>query len=209
MKLQLALDDISLEDALELVEKVQDYIDIIEVGSPFIIDKGMHAVKTLKKAFPNKEILADTKIVDAGGYEATLTYKAGADYCTVIGMTDILTIKGCVDAAKRWNKKVFVDMICVENVAQRVSEIEAVGVDCIAVHVGVDQQAAGQTPLQALKEIKAASKKSIISVAGGINAQTAHLYKEAGADIVVVGGGINHAKDSVEAAKAIYEAIQS
>ena len=208
MKLQLALDDISLENALELVGKVQDYIDIIEVGSPFIIEEGMHAVRALKKAFPNKEILADTKIVDAGDYEAELTYKVNADYCTVIGITDILTIKGCVEAAKRWNKKVFVDMICVEDVEKKVAEIEAVGVNCIAVHVGVDQQAAGQTPLQALKEIKAASKKSIISVAGGINPQTAHLYKEAGADIVVVGGGINHAKDPVAAAKAIYEAIQ-
>lgn len=209
MKLQLALDDITLEEALQLVEKIKDYVDIIEVGSPFIIAEGMHAVKALRKAFPNKEILADTKIVDAGDYEAELTYLASADYCTVIGITDILTIEGCVKAAKRYNKKVFVDMICVKDVEQRVKEIEAAGVDCIAVHVGVDQQAAGLTPLESLKRIKKASKHSMISVAGGINAQTAYLYKEAGADIVVVGGGIHHAKDPVKAAKEIYEAIQA
>lgn len=208
MKLQLALDDLSLKDALKLVEEVQDYIDILEVGSPFIIEEGMHALRALKEAFPNKEILADTKIVDAGDYEAELTYKANADYCTVIGMTDILTIKGCAEAAKRYQKKVFVDMICVKDVTNRVHEIEEVGVDSIAVHVGVDQQAVGQTPLAALKEIKAASNHSTISVAGGINSQTAHLYKEAGADIVVVGSGITHAENPKEAAQVIYEAIQ-
>lgn len=209
MKLQLALDDITLENALNLVSQIKEYVDIIEVGSPFIIQEGMHAVKEFRKKFPDKEILADTKIVDAGDYEAELTFLAGADYCTVVGMTDVLTIEGCVKASRRYNKKVFVDMICVKDIEKRVLQIESIGVDCIAVHVGVDQQADGQTPLEALKEIKKASKKSVISVAGGINAKTAHLYKEAGADIVVVGGGINHAEDPIKAAKEIYEAIQS
>ena len=34
MKLQIALDDVTLEGALELVKKVRDYIDIIEIGTP-------------------------------------------------------------------------------------------------------------------------------------------------------------------------------
>ena len=41
MKLQLALDDIKFDDAVELVGKVRNYVDIVEVGSPFIIDRGM------------------------------------------------------------------------------------------------------------------------------------------------------------------------
>ena len=34
MKLQLALDEMKTEEAIKLVEKVKDYIDIIEVGTP-------------------------------------------------------------------------------------------------------------------------------------------------------------------------------
>lgn len=49
MKLQLALDDITLVDALVLVEKVKNYVDIIEIGSPFIIDEGMRAVREMRK----------------------------------------------------------------------------------------------------------------------------------------------------------------
>jgi len=209
MKLQLALDDIKFDDAVELVGKVRKYVDIVEIGSPFIIDCGMAPVRRIKELYPELEVLADTKIMDAGDYEAELTYLAGADYCTVLGVTDTLTIKGCIDAAKKYGKKVFVDMICVKNVEERVAEIEAAGVNCIGVHTGVDLQAAGFTPLDDLKRIKAASKKSIISVAGGINVNTVQDYMAAGADIVIVGGGINHAADPVAAAKALYEKIHA
>lgn len=209
MKLQLALDDIALDDALELVEQVRDYIDIIEIGSPFIIDEGMRAVRAMKERFPEKEVLADTKIMDAGDYEAELTYKAGADYCTVLGVTDLRTIQGCLDAARRYGKQVMVDMICVEDVEKRVREIEDLGVDYIGVHVGVDQQAAGITPLEALERMKKATdEKTRVSVAGGINEKTVGDYRELGADVIIVGGGVNHAEDPVAAAKAIYEQIQ-
>lgn len=209
MKLQLALDDIKLEEAMELIEKVHDYIDIVEIGSPFIIDCGMVPVRMIKEKYPELEVLADTKIMDAGDYEAELTYEAGADYCTVLGVTDTLTIKGCLDAARKYEKKVFVDMICVKDIEKRVAEIEAAGVDCIGVHTGVDLQAAGVTPMDDLKRIKAASKQSMISVAGGINVDTVDAYKAMGADILIVGGGINHAEDPVAAAKAIYKKIHA
>ena len=67
------------------------------------------------------------------------------------------------------------------------AEIEEAGVNCIGVHVGVDLQAAGVTPMDDLKRIKAASKHSMISVAGGIN----------------------HAEDPIAAAKAIYEKVHA
>lgn len=207
MKLQLALDDITLEDAVKLLDQVHPYVDIIEVGSPFIIQDGMKPVRVFKEKYPDCEILADTKIMDAGEYEAEETFLAGADYCTVLGVTDTRTIAGCVDAAKKYGKQVMVDMICVEDVPKRVKEVEEVGIDFIGVHVGVDQQAAGITPLEKLKEMKACVKQSIVSVAGGINEETVEEYKALEPEVIIVGGGINHAKNPAAAAKAIYEAI--
>ena len=209
MKLQLALDDIEFDKAIELVGKVRNFVDIVEVGSPFIIDCGMTPVKKIKELFPELEVLADTKIMDAGEYEAELTFKAGADYCTVLGVTDTLTVKACLNAAKKYGKKVFVDMICVKNLEERIAELEKIGVNCIGVHTGVDLQAAGVTPLDDFKRIKNASKHSEISVAGGINIKTVGEYIKFGADIVIVGGGILHATDPAAAAKELYEKIHS
>ena len=56
MKLQIALDDVTLEGALELVKKVRDYIDIIEIGTPFVYEYGMQAVRTMKEHFPDKDV---------------------------------------------------------------------------------------------------------------------------------------------------------
>ncbi|GBG95442.1 3-hexulose-6-phosphate synthase [Ligilactobacillus salitolerans] len=203
MKMQLALDDISLADALVLGQKVRDYVDIFEIGSPLIIEAGMDAVREFKQKFPDKEILADTKIVDAGEYEADLAFNAGADYCTVIGITDDLTIKECLKAAVQNEKHVFVDTINIQAIDTRIPELEELGVDHFSVHVGVDQQSVGKTPLETLSEVRKVSKNAVISVAGGINLSTVHEYLSLGADILIVGGGINHAQDPVAAAKEL------
>ena len=207
MKLQLALDDITLTAALTLVDKVREYIDIIEVGTPFLYEEGLAAVRELRKRFPEKEVLADMKIMDAGEYETRQALKAGADNVTVLGVTDILTVKGCLAVAAEFGKTIVVDMICEPDLASRIKQLEAVGVRALAVHTGVDQQAAGRTPLDDLRVMKSASRSSRIFVAGGINATTLPDYARRGADVVIVGGGICHAKDPVAAARTIHRLL--
>lgn len=208
MKLQLALDDITLEKAVELVKKVKEHIDIIEVGTPMVIEYGMEAVRTMKKNFPEKEVLADLKIMDAGYYEAEEALKAGADYITVLGVTDNLTIKGCVDAAAAYNGQVVVDMICVADLEGRIKKVEELGVDFVSVHIGVDQQAAGRTPIDDLKIMSSTATKAKVSVAGGISVKTIDEYKKYAPDVVIVGSGITHAENSLLAAAELKNAIK-
>lgn len=204
MKLQLALDDIPLAAALALVEDVRAYIDIIEVGTPFLYAEGLAAVRELRRRFPEKEILADLKIMDAGEYETRQALAAGADYVTVLGVTDILTVKGCLAVATELGKTIVVDMICEPDLAARIKQLEAVGVRALAVHTGVDQQAAGRTPLDDLRVMKSASRSSQIFVAGGINAATLPDYTRLGADVVIVGSDICHAENPVAAARTMH-----
>ena len=208
MKLQLALDVFSLEEALRLTKKVEHYVDIIEIGTPFVIESGMEAVRRFRSAFPDKEILADTKIMDAGELEASSAFEAGADYVTVLGVTDLATMKACVDISKKYGKSVVADMICVPDLPGRIRQLEDIGVQGIAVHTGVDQQKQGRTPLDDLKLMKQYAKKAEISVAGGIRYDTIPVYAELGPDILIVGGAIGSAADPAAEAKRIYEEIQ-
>lgn len=207
MKLQVALDDITLEEALALVDKIQHSVDIIEIGTPMVIAYGMRAVREMKKRFPKLEILADLKIMDAGYYEAEEALQAGADYITVLGVTDNRTIQGCVEAAKAYHGQVVVDMICVPKLAKRIETMEALGVDYVSVHVGVDQQAAGRTPLDDLTIMKRCVKTAKVSVAGGISPKTIHTYVNLKPDVVIVGSGITHADDPIAAASAIHKVM--
>lgn len=206
-KLQIALDDISLEDALALVKQIKKYVDIVEAGTPFIMRYGTEAVHRMKQEFPDLEILFDGKIMDAGRYEADLAYEAGADYVTVLGVTDDRTILDVVMAARRAGKQVMADMIAVTDFQKRISRLEKLGVDIIAVHTGVDQQAYGRTPLDDLSEMRQYVKAAQIAVAGGIRADTIDSYLEYNPEIIIVGGGIIHTKDPVTAAKELAERI--
>lgn len=206
-KLQIALDDITLEQALVLVEKVKNYVDIIEIGTPMVYEYGMEPVRKMKEKFPDKEVLADLKIMDAGFFEAEQALAAGADYVTVLGVTDNLTIKGCVEAAEKYGKKAVVDMICITDLETRIRELEALGVHGLAVHTGIDAQAAGRTPLDDLKMISMFSRKAEIFVAGGIGAESVSSYTEYEPDVLIVGGGICHAEEPEKAAKEIYEKL--
>lgn len=207
MKLQLALDDLNLSDAINLGQKVRDYIDIFEIGTPFILKEGMDAVREFRKHFPEKEILADTKIVDAGNYESQLAFEAGADYCTVIAMTDDLTIAACLETCKKYKKHVFVDTINTPNLDERVAILENMNVDRISVHVGVDEQTLGRTPLDELRQVKRIANCSTISVAGGIDVETIDKYIAEEPEIVIVGSGITNAASPVGAAKTIFNKI--
>ena len=60
MKLQVALDvGFTTETARSLINEIKDSVDIIEVGTPFLLEKGLEPVAKLKDSFPEKEILAD------------------------------------------------------------------------------------------------------------------------------------------------------
>ena len=206
-KLQIALDDMNLEEALRLVDRIQGSVDIVEIGTPFMMEYGMEAVRSFRRRFPDLEILCDGKIMDAGAYEAELMYRAGADYVTVLAVTDDRTVADVVSAAKRYGKKVMVDMICVPDLKSRIAKMEELGVDVIAVHTGVDQQAAGRTPLDDLREMRACVKRTAIAVAGGIRAATLSDYLAYRPEIVIVGGGIAHAEDPEGEAEALAKQI--
>lgn len=207
MKLQLALDDMTLMDSLLMAEKVREDIDIIEIGTPLVMREGMRAVREFKRYFPEKELLADLKIMDGGFLEADMAFDAGADYATVLGVTDMLTAQAVMDAAEKHHKQMVVDMICVDDLSQKVKEMENINSHYIAVHTGADQQSAGRHPIDDLKVISKSVENAKIGVAGGINSRTIDEYVTYRPEVVIVGSGITHAKDPKNEAKEIKKAI--
>ena len=61
--LQIALDNVSLEDAFRTLSGgLGQEVDIIEVGTMLILMEGMHAVRILQACFPDKIMVADAQL---------------------------------------------------------------------------------------------------------------------------------------------------
>lgn len=206
MKLQVAIDLLTVEDALELAGKVAEYVDIIELGTPLIKAAGLSAVTAIKEAHPDKLVFADMKTMDAGELEADIAFKAGADLVTVLGSADDSTIAGAVKAAKAHSKGVVVDLIGIADKATRAREVCALGAKFVEMHAGLDEQAKPGFDLTGL--LRAGEESQVpFSVAGGVNVSTIAAVQAAGADVAVAGGAIYGAADPALAAKELQAAI--
>lgn len=206
--IQAALDTLDYEQTIRLAQRISPYVDIIELGTPCVKYNGIRIVETVHILIRDCLTLADLKTMDAGLYEATPFYEAGADIVTVLGAADAGTIKGVVEAAKSTKAQAQVDLINVKNKLETVALAYELGAHIIGVHTGLDQQAKGQTPFEDLRKVQQMKVGLKISVAGGINKDTVRQAIDAGADIVVVGAAIYGAADPVRAAAEIREAVE-
>ncbi|MDE3838688.1 3-hexulose-6-phosphate synthase [Bacillus methanolicus] len=208
MELQLALDLVNIEEAKQVVSEVQEYVDIVEIGTPVIKIWGLQAVKAVKDAFPHLQVLADMKTMDAAAYEVAKAAEHGADIVTILAAAEDVSIKGAVEEAKKLGKKILVDMIAVKNLEERAKQVDEMGVDYICVHAGYDLQAVGKNPLDDLKRIKAVVKNAKTAIAGGIKLETLPEVIKAEPDLVIVGGGIANQPDKKAAAEKINKLVK-
>jgi 3-hexulose-6-phosphate synthase/6-phospho-3-hexuloisomerase len=197
--------DRSVEIAKEAIAGGADWI---EIGTPLIKSEGMDAIRTMRKAFPDRTILADMKTVDTGAMEVEMAAKAGADVVIVLGSADDSTLLDALRSAHKYGVRLMADLISAPDPAKRAVELEALGVDYVNVHIGIDQQMMGKDPVSLLREIS--QRVSVqLAVAGGLDANSAVHAVKAGARIVIVGGNITRSDNVTEAARKIRQSVDS
>jgi len=206
---QVALDFVHGQRALTVAtEAVRGGVEWIEAGTPLIKSEGMDIVRQLKKTFPDKTIVADMKTIDVGGAEVEMAAKAGADIVVVLGLSSDPTITEAVLSARQYGSKVMVDLFNVKDKPVRAAQVQKMGAEYVCVHVGVDEQMVGGSPISELTEVVEAVDIPV-AAAGGINSETAPKVVAAGAAIVIVGGAIIKAKDVAGAAGEIVRAVET
>ena len=207
MKLQLALDSSNSQEAKRILKQVSDLVDIVEIGTPLLMKEGVKVVTEVKNTYPQLEVLADLKIMDAGDIEARIGFEAGADIVTVLGVAHDVTIRRAVDQARTLSKKVMIDLIAVGNVQERINQIEAITPDYCCVHTAFDLQDHGVHPLREIQLVQSGLKRAKMAVAGGINPKILPdilAYRPA---VVIVGGFITNHPEPRQAAIEIRELL--
>ena len=207
--LQVALDFVDTGRAMKCArEAVEGGADWLEAGTPLIKSEGVAVVRALREEFPDKHIVADLKTMDAGRGEMEMASKAGADSASVLGAASDATISECVAAGKNFGIEVEVDLIGSQDYAAAAKRAEELGAHGVAVHLGIDEQMRGRDPFEALRKVREAVSIRV-SVAGGINSETAAEAVKAGADVLVIGGALTKSPDAAKAARDIKRAMET
>ena len=209
VKLQVALDFVELDRAIEVAkEAVAGGADYLEAGTPLIKSEGLDCIRKLRALFPDKTIIADMKTMDAGRIETEAAAKAGANIITVLGSAAKSTILECVEAGHHYGIKVAVDLLGVEDANNFAKIAHELGIAWLNVHCAIDAQMLGKNPFEQLREIRRLTDLTL-SVAGGINSETAANAAADGADVVIIGGAITKAINVKAATSNIKKAIES
>lgn len=196
MKLQLSMDFIELEDAFNLLNDVNEYVDIVEIGTPFLINNGARVIDFFKKKYVNT-ILADAKIIDGGYMEALKLFDYGADIITVLSHSSIKTVKDVSRAAFERKKSFMIDFINDVIEPEKIKLMDDLSPEYLCVHTANDLKNK-VNPLRDLQRIQKIINDTKIAVAGGLNLDNLQSIIDLKPDLLIIGGAITNSNNPVK-----------
>lgn len=218
MKLQVTLDTYSSEDGITLLRSIVDSIDVIEVGTPLLLEEGMGAIDRVKQAFPQVDVMADTKIWHNGARIAHTAFAHGAHMVTVLAGATDEEVASVVDVARDCGGEVMADLSGSSGVIQRAEELEDLGVRYIQIPSrlrvyeddSVDRdafhrntRAVGGMPLALVRNVRRSLRgKAEVAVVDNITLDNLDAVLKTKPGILLVGRAILAASDPGEAAAA-------
>lgn len=189
MKLQVAIDRISLDKAVDIAKQLNGIVDIIEIGTSLVKDYGNKSIRDISEVVNRSKVLVDTKTIDEGNYEFNQAFKNGADVVTVMGASSYETLKACYKVANEYGKEMMIDLLNLKDT--QITQIENFSKAIYLIHHSKDKKYS----LDVVEEINNFKKmhKSVnnIAVAGGIDRKTVlDVCNQTPISIVVVGSKI-------------------
>ncbi|ASN06700.1 3-keto-L-gulonate-6-phosphate decarboxylase UlaD [Virgibacillus necropolis] len=196
-KLQIALDNNTLSEALQSASMVADAVDIIEVGTILCVAEGMEPVRCLRSLYPNKVIVADTKCADAGGTVARNCRTAGANWMTVICSATVPTMKAALTEMEDIQVELYGNWTFEE-----AKLWQGAGLNQVVYHQSRDALVAGETwgekDLNKIRKLTEMGFK--VSVTGGLELETLELFKGIDVFTFIAGRSIRDAASPFEGA---------
>lgn len=205
MKIQLALDRLTIAEAIHVASAASPFVDWIEVGTSLIKEFGMESIRAMRSAFPNHTILADMKTFDNAVYEMEICFQAGANVATVMGAAPLSTIQLCKQVADEQGAHLMIDLLST-NSEKRSTFAHMTDVTW-CYHVSKDEQESQGSSASGIR-VDGEMAGIHVAVAGGVRLGTIDELKSAGVDVVIVGTAITKADDVAKAAKEFSDAVR-
>lgn len=208
--LQLALDHTNLQTAQRDVALLRDHVDIIEAGTILCLTEGLGAVKALRDQCPDKTIVADWKVADAGETLAQQAFGAGADWMTIICAAPLATVEKGHAVAQSCGGEIQIELFGYWTLDDARNWYR-IGVRQAIYHRGRDAQASGQQWGEAdLARMKALSDIGMeLSITGGITPADLPLFKDIRVKAFIAGRALAGASHPAQVAAEFHTQINA
>ncbi|MGG7445386.1 3-keto-L-gulonate-6-phosphate decarboxylase UlaD [Kosakonia oryzendophytica] len=208
--LQLALDHTSLAAAQRDVALLQDHVDIVEAGTILCLCEGVNAVRALRAQCPEKIIVADWKVADAGETLAQQALGAGANWMTIICAAPLATIEKGHAVAQAHHGDIQIELFG-NWTFDHARDWYRVGVRQAIYHRGRDAQASGQQWGEVdLARMKALSDIGLeLSVTGGLTPADLPLFKDINVKAFIAGRALSGAANPQQIAREFHQHIDA
>lgn len=207
MKLQISFDLTDLEKAISTAKLVEPYADSFEIGSLLLFKYGLTALEKFRQTFPDKILLADTKIVDRGQQTVTLLAGTGINWITVMAGTSKNVIHSACTTAHDLGKHIMLDLLDAASQGQSALEAKSMGVDALLVHRSYDEEDSLKF-LDTWDMVRGNSNLPIY-IAGRMSRDIIDKIKSIKPDGVIISKAITDADNPQEEAKFFKEALSS
>lgn len=208
-RLQVALDTTDMPSALRPLNAAVGQIDVIECGTILIIAEGLRAVREIRALYPNKTILADVRIAEAGALIARNCFEAGANWVSVVAGASFTTVGQVVKVAEEFNGEVQIEL-GEEYDSDKARVWREIGAKHAIVHRSRDAEVAGKLTWGAddIAHIRELHDMGFtVTITGGVKAQDIPLFAGAPVGVIISGRGIVKAEDPLAAATELNGAI--
>jgi 3-dehydro-L-gulonate-6-phosphate decarboxylase len=201
--LQVALDNFSLSDALESTRLLAPELDVIEAGTLLCLATGADSIKALRTLYPENKIVADLKIVDAGGELAAMACTKGANWVTVMCNAANATKAKAVEAAEKLGGEMQVELFG-DWTFEEAEEWKKIGLKQVIYHQSRDALNAGGSWGEAnMKVVKRLVEMGFdVSVTGGLTIDVLKLFKGIPVKCFIAGRNLRNVDDPAAVARA-------
>ena len=207
--LQIALDTFDLPSALGPLQKARRHIDVIEVGTILCLSEGMEAVRIIRSLYPEKTILADVRIAEAGSIISKMAFEAGANWVSVVSGATMTTAEVVQREAENHGGEVQIELIdgWTWNMVRQWRDI---CIQQVITHRSRDAEAAGNPTWsdQDFDEIRELANMGFkVTVTGGVKVKDIPLFAGVPVYIFIAGRAIRGAEEPAAAARQFQDVI--
>lgn len=205
MKLQIAMDMTSIDLYWDVLDKVHDLVDIVEIGNIGMYE-GAKLIPLTREKYPEKELLWDQKVCFLYTNIPAIDY--GADYVSVDADADDQTFMDHLNYCHAKGCKVVGDMITETAGSAQMLRLEKLGVDQISFHPNAHHDRYPVGDVMQLQVARTVIDHTEISAYGGFTLENITPVLELKPEVVCIGAAIWNAADPRKETLAFLELMK-